>query len=124
MAQSSVSWRKAIAAAFCAAFLLWTVLPSSGHLTKTVLADLVQLNSIEHHGHSHDPDDDLFWDLHGHPHDQIDHDHNSFSLSLGEAEMLSYPPSRPKDEWGLPARPSEPAALERPPRPRVIQLYA
>ena len=107
-------------AAFCAAFLLWTVLPSSGYLTKTVLADLVELSSVEHHGHSHEPSHDVFWDLHGHPHDQIDHDHNSFSLVLGEVDILSSPSLRPKDEWGLPAHPSEPAALERPPRLRVL----
>ena len=103
-------------AAFCAAFLLWIVLPSSGHLTKTVLADLAELNSIDHHGHSHEPDDESFWDLHGHPHDQIDHDHNSFSLNLDGAEVLAYPSARPKDEWGMPAYPSEPGAPERPPR--------
>lgn len=117
MMQSSISWRKISAAAFCAILLLWIVLPSSGHLTKTVLADLVALNSIEHHGHSHESDEDLFWNLHGHPHDQIDHDHNAFSLVLSQVGIISAPSMRSKDSWGVPAYPREPAAIERPPRP-------
>ncbi len=97
--------------------VLWSVLPEPGHAPPTVETAQELVEAVAEHGHSHDPDVDLYWAMHGHAHDAADHDHSPAGLALARA---SQPFEGYRDAWRLPSvedgPPHQVFRIERPPR--------
>lgn len=56
-------------------------MPVTSHTPAVIETLQDQAQMVANHGHSHGPEEDLIWAMHGHGHDVTDHDHGSAVLS-------------------------------------------
>lgn len=115
MIQSNKFINRLFALSLIFSFIVWSVMPTIGHVPRVSETHQEHIEMVAEHGHSHGYIEDLLWAMHGHNHDESDHDHSFVTLisTIADFYMLHH------KDWRQPPTKnisSPDFLIERPPR--------